>query len=945
MSLSSIEIKNTNSNLQHISQALTITDANGIYIHVNEAFASILGEDAINIIGKTLYDFVPEASIDLIHESLNVCKTGRTHQFDLILANNSKELIETSFTCIPINRDNEFQGVISVINNLTLNKRINEKIQRKEHLLKGVSEALNALISHSELQHGINKAIEIIGKATKAAHIFFLPVSILDSDGNSIVTELLWQSEMAIDVSDHLKDIGSFCDIIFEKEYSYLSTGMHFDNKMLAYYLNKFNNLGELGLRSFILIPIVLDKVPIGIFGINSFDKDFEWSSDEINALIAFTSSTSAMINSVLSKLKFKSQKQFYENVLNRIPSDVVVFDKNHRYKFVNPVAVADPEIREWLIGHDDFEYVAYRNKPKEIAENRREFFNKVIESKKMHFWEEKLTTPEGNDKWILRYLYPVFNSHDELEMVIGYGLDITDRVIQEKELIQAREEAIESQKVKQNFLAKVSHEIRTPMNGVIGVMNLLDQSDLNDEQQEYIEILRESSSYLMHLIDDILDLSKMNEGKFTLSKNNFNLNEILNGVIYANKQKAESKKLTFITKLPDNNEQLVFSDPVRLRQILMNLISNAIKFTHSGSIEFSVKTSKPSIDKLNCIFTVKDTGVGIDEIHKNQLFQAFQQGKPAVGQQFGGTGLGLSIVKEIVQLMNGSIDISSKVNSGTEFIVSLTFDLEKQEVEEKQKDLITNNSLLKGLHLLVVDDHLINLTIAKKIVQHWGVTVETASNGAECINSLNEKKFDVILMDMQMPVIDGIEATRLIRKSGKEYNSIPIIAMTAAALPEERERCLNSGMNDYLAKPFNPNHLLEILKKHFNPPAQELSDLDETEIESAFFNLDYLLEVCGDNREFLIEMIGMFKTDIPLLIAEMKEHFKNEDFNELSRTAHKGKSTAGYMNAESMRNLFISIEVEVKKTTFENTLLTQYIDEIERIFKKIITELQKKDL
>jgi len=482
-------------------------------------------------------------------------------------------------------------------------------------------------------------------------------------------------------------------------------------------------------------------------------------------------------------------------------------------------------------------------------------------------------------------------------------------------------------------------------MNGVIGVMNLLDQSDLNDEQQEYIGILRESSSYLMHLIDDILDLSKMNEGKFTLSKNNFNLNEILNGVIYANRQKAESKKLDFITTLPEDNEQLVFSDPVRIRQILMNLISNSIKFTHSGSVQFSVKTSKPSYDKLDCVFTVKDTGVGIEESHKSQLFQAFQQGKPAVGQQFGGTGLGLSIVKEIVQLMNGTIEISSTINSGTEFNVYLTFDLVKQGAEEKQKDLITDNTLLKGLHLLVVDDHLINLTIAKKIVQHWGVTVETANNGAECINILNEKKFDVILMDMQMPVIDGIEATRLIRKSDKDYNSIPIIAMTAAALPEERERCLNSGMNDYLAKPFNPNNLLEILKKHFNPSKQELSDLDETEIESAVFNLDYLLEVCGDNREFLIEMIGMFKTDIPLLIAEMKEHFKNEDFNELSRTAHKGKSTAGYMNAESMRNLFISIEVEVKKTTFENTLLTQYIDEIERIFKKIITELQKKDL
>jgi PAS domain S-box-containing protein len=945
MALTPIEFKNTNTELQHISQALTIADANGIYIHVNEAFASILGEDATTVIGKSLYDFIPESSVDLIHDTLKVCKSGKTHQFNLILKNSSQKLIETSFTCIPISRDNEFQGVISVINNLTVAKQINEKVQRKEHLLKGVSEALNALISHTELQQGISKAIEIIGKATKAAHVFFLPVTILDVEGNSIVSQLLWQAENAKDVSLHLKDIGSFCDVIFEKEYSYLSTGMHFDNKMLAYYLNKFKNLDKLGLRSFILIPIVLEKVPIGVIGINSFEKDFEWSADEINALIAFTSSTSAMINSVLSKLKFKSQKLFYENVLNRIPSDVVVFDKNHRYKFINPIAISDPEIREWLIDRDDFEYVAFRNRPIEIAENRRAFFNKVVESKKMHFWEEKVTNAEGKDKWILRYLYPVFNGNDELEMVIGYGLDITERVKQEKELIKAREEAIESQKVKQNFLAKVSHEIRTPMNGVIGVMNLLDQSDLNEEQEEYIGILRESSSYLMHLIDDILDLSKMNEGKFTLSKNNFNLNEILNGVIYANKQKAESKKLDFITNLPENNEQLVFSDPVRVRQILMNLISNAIKFTHSGSVEFSVKTSKPSFDKLNCVFTIKDTGVGIEESHKGNLFQAFQQGKPAVGQQFGGTGLGLSIVKEIVQLMNGTIDISSTLNSGTEFNVYLTFDLVKQGAIEKQKDLITDNNLLKGLHLLVVDDHLINLKIATKIVEHWGVTVETAQNGAECLNILNEKKFDVILMDMQMPVIDGIEATRLIRKSDKDFKTIPIIAMTAAALPEERERCLNSGMNDYLAKPFNPNNLLELLKKHFVPTQQEIVEVVETEVQSEFFNLDYLNEVCGDNRDFLKEMIGMFKADIPVIVEDMRKHLALENYSELSKTAHKGKSAAGYMNAAGMRTLLISIEEEVNKATFSNAILSTYIDKTETIYTQIIAELAKKDL
>ena len=401
--------------------------------------------------------------------------------------------------------------------------------------------------------------------------------------------------------------------------------------------------------------------------------------------------------------------------------------------------------------------------------------------------------------------------SEDEVLLVIR---DISQQKRLEIKLREARIVAEKATKAKSSFLANMSHEIRTPMNGVMGMLQLLMSSDVNEQQQEHLKLMQRSADSLLNLINDILDLSKVEAGKLEISKANFRLEDEINDVINLLDVKAKEKGIELKTRLSKNIPDIIFSDRNRLRQVLINLIGNAIKFTDTGLVTLDLDFQNDELD-----ISVKDTGPGISLKEQEKLFKAFEQTSSA--QNKGGTGLGLVISQKIIELLGGQIFIKSALNKGTTVSFSLKEVSENKlgtNAEKEKKELACEAKSLNRFKILLVEDNLVNQKVVEGMLKQTKVNIEIAKTGPEALKMFDEKEYDAILMDCNLPEKDGYEVTREIRKNESVKNSIPIIGVTASAMLEDKNKCFDAGMSDYLTKPVNSSLLISTLSKWLNP-------------------------------------------------------------------------------------------------------------------------------
>ncbi len=417
---------------------------------------------------------------------------------------------------------------------------------------------------------------------------------------------------------------------------------------------------------------------------------------------------------------------------------------------------------------------------------------------------------------------YAVQNDKNTDLKVFGTIQDITERKRAELELLNARKLAENSLNVKELFLANMSHEIRTPMNAVIGFTQLLYETPLTNEQKGFVDAIRFSGDNLLVIINDILDLSKIQSGKMKFEKIEFDLIRLLKSVNTTLTSKAELKGLRLNLDLGPGVPSFVIGDPVRLNQILTNLINNAVKFTERGYVALQVSLKKEHDDSVCIEFNVKDTGIGIPTDKQEHIFESFVQGSNETSRKYGGTGLGLTIVKNLIELQGGSITLSSSPGVGSTFTVALTFEKSSNDnIHVKEEvDLLRMESLqdLENANILVVEDNHVNQLLVKRVLDKTGCHVDIVSNGLESIESIKTGKYDLVLMDLQMPEMDGYAATTYIRTNlPAPLCDIPIIAMTAHALTSEIDRCIAIGMNDYISKPFKQEVLFSKIAKIIN--------------------------------------------------------------------------------------------------------------------------------
>jgi signal transduction histidine kinase len=384
-------------------------------------------------------------------------------------------------------------------------------------------------------------------------------------------------------------------------------------------------------------------------------------------------------------------------------------------------------------------------------------------------------------------------------------------------ELIKAKNEAEQSKKAKENFMANMSHEIRTPINGIIGLVHLLSESKLDDDQKEMLGLLQVSSESLLGVINDILDISKIEAGKFRINYAETDIRLLIKQSTNLLNIRAKEKNLDLILDIDESLPNIIIADSLRLNQIFMNLLSNAIKFTTEGTITFKVEVLDKKSNTAQIKFSIIDTGIGISPVNQDKIFDKFEQVEDHSISQHGGTGLGLSIVKKLVELKGGSLELESKEGVGSTFSFTKWYEFAKAKKIEKEENDPENLPVLKGLKILVAEDNLINKFLILKILENWEVDVKAVTNGLDVFEMLKDNDFHVILMDTYMPGMNGLEVTKKIRSGfipGKE--NVPIITFTAGVLDTDKEISVKAGANDILSKPFNINVLHQKIKAYF---------------------------------------------------------------------------------------------------------------------------------
>ncbi|MGY3053995.1 PAS domain S-box-containing protein [Pedobacter sp. UYEF25] len=559
--------------------------------------------------------------------------------------------------------------------------------------------------------------------------------------------------------------------------------------------------------------------------------------------------------------------------------------------------------------------------------------------------YELEALNKNQEQKWWMVSSAPRYNEKFEQTGSVGIYLDITDNKAQEKDLVEARNDAERLAQAKDTFLANMSHEMRTPMHAIMSMTSQLEKTNLDSSQNFYLETIRKASKGLLVLINDVLDLAKIDAGKLNLEYISFDLMAELLDAIKVVTHKAELKGLTLNQHfVRDKVAPILSGSPDRLKQIIINLLTNAIKFTEKGSVNISCEVLEDKPDAQLIEIAIQDTGIGMDKSYVARIFDKFSQEHESVSRKYGGTGLGMSISKSLIEQMGGTISVNSEKGVGTKVVLNIEFKKGSEKDMPESKVITFSEDFLDGKKILITDDNDLNRLVASILLLNYGATVIVAENGEDALEMVSKNDFDLILMDVQMPVLNGYETTRILRAQGY---TLPIIALTASAVEGERERCLAEGMNDYVTKPIEEQSFLQNIDKWLNKSDAKHSittaeEMKEEKDENPLYTLDSLVEISKGREDFVLKMVDLFCTQMPIMVQEMKIAFLSNDLLEMGSVAHKLKSNIDHLKIFKIQRVIRNIE-ELGNEQINDPSLVQSIALIENTINETVGSLKSK--
>ncbi len=529
--------------------------------------------------------------------------------------------------------------------------------------------------------------------------------------------------------------------------------------------------------------------------------------------------------------------------------------------------------------------------------------------------------------------------------------LDITDRKKYETALLEAKEKAENASKAKAEFLSTISHEIRTPLNAILGIANLIQETPLNELQQEYSKILKLSSENLLDLVNNLLDLSKLEAQKVKLEKRIFNLKDLIKVLIQTFKIKASEKKITLKTELSNQLPDFLLGDPVKLSQILTNLLGNAVKFTRKGYVKLQLELIEQDENEVRLKFTVQDTGIGIPQEKLEIIFEEFSQVSYDVNLEFGGTGLGLTISQKLLKMHDSELAVVSEEGKGTTFSFTLVYQISREPIKKKTRLKIKNHFSSLNKKVLVVDDNQVNNFIAKQYLQNWKMESFTVNSGAKAIEEVKKNKYDAILMDLHMPQMSGYVTASKIRELKLEKQPV-IIALSASGRGDLNLKLERAGIDDYVPKPFDPAELQEVLFKHLkegeNTHRKKLKPIvkqpnsgkEFNNVTSLSFNISRYKALAGENPQILEQLVKNSINAIHLYQQEFSKVVATQNAEELQELIHKNITSLHYLQASKLQTE-IQKYLDLLKSSENHVELSQKAKEIMEEFNAILKELK----
>lgn len=610
-----------------------------------------------------------------------------------------------------------------------------------------------------------------------------------------------------------------------------------------------------------------------------------------------------------------EEQLRLFSQAVDQSGSSIVITDKNGDIQYVNPRVCSTTGYNAKELVGENPRILKSGVQPEAIY---KQLWQTITQGET---WRDRLHNrrKDGTLFWEDVTISPFFDVSGAITHFMAIKNDVTDQVALEQKLRDAEKEAVAINLRKTEFLANMSHEIRTPMNVIIGMSNLALETPLNGSQRKFITSIRKSANALLRLVNDILDYSKVETGHLVLETRTFDLEKLLTDIETSLSGSSREKGLKLITRIQGQGPYFIQGDSLRLRQILLNLTANAIKFTDKGRVEVNARLEAENNEQVRVLFSVRDTGVGIKKEQQSVLFDSFSQGDASVARKYGGTGLGLGICRQLVQLMNGSIHLKSALGKGTTFFFNVVFARGAKKAAESDQ---VSSSLhppsrpidFLPLDILFVEDNQGNQDLARIIIEKGGHRVTMADSGLKALHALAKCSFDLVFMDIQMPQMDGLTATGYIRKyeegqgvdlpllksiekqlrAALKDQHIPIIAVTASAMPGDRQRCLAAGADDYLSKPYNNRALLEMAANYRGSqgPARDITfqyqevavkTSDELKVQIR----QHLLDSFGIDAQDSEDIIKIYSSTLATAIARLKTAIEKRDLPEISRQGH----------------------------------------------------------